>query len=245
MKDMYSVDTKVRRTRIGVYLMLTSFVMGMIVAVGWLLSMGGILDTDAMGASPLGVPTILVSLLTPWAIIFEVVAVVLVLLDSRLVGGLHRRLALTALWFLIAWGVMNVGGFLPLTFMAVQRGSLGMLRAGQIVKAVAAIFQYAIPFLLVFGIALPRTRKLLWIALVLTLVGNFATVIMGGTAMELQALETPGAVSYVPRLVVDYTKGIYPVLLALGYAGGLAYIVAYVSLVTRMNIDLHDVAGSS
>ena len=245
MKDMYSADTKVRRTRIGVYLMLASFVLGMIVAVGWLLSMGGIVDTDAMGASPLGVPTILVSLLTPWAIIFEVVAVVLVLLDSRLVGGFHRRLALTALWFLIAWGVMNVGGFLPLTFMAVRRGSLGMLRAGQIVKAVAAIFQYAIPFLLVFGIALPRTRKLLWIALVLTVVGNFATVIMGGTAMELQALETSGVVSYVPRLAVDYTKGFYPVLLALGYAGGLAYIVAYVSLVTRMNIDLHDVAGSS
>ena len=241
MKDMYSVDTKVRRTRIGIYLMLASFVMGMIVAVGWLVSMRGVLDTDTVGASPLGLPTILVSLLTPWAIIFEVVAVVLILLDSRLVGGLHRRLALTALWFLIAWGVMNIGGFLPLTFMAVQRGSLGMLRAGQIVKAVAAIFQYAIPFLLVFGIALPRTRKLLWVALILTVVGNFATVILGGTAMELQAVETSGAISYVPKLVVDYTKGLYPVLLTLGYAGGLVYIVAYVSLITRMDVDM---AGS-
>ncbi|MBN2565019.1 MAG: hypothetical protein JXB46_04855, partial [Candidatus Eisenbacteria bacterium] len=123
-------ETSLRRTRIGVILMLISFLLGMVVAVGSFTSMGGHLDSEVMSASPFNVPTVLVSLLTPWAIILEIAAIVLILLDSRGVGGLHRRLVLVAVCFLVVWGLANLGGFLPLTFVALQRGSLKMLRAG-------------------------------------------------------------------------------------------------------------------
>jgi hypothetical protein len=237
MKDMYMVETKYRRTRIGIYLMLVSFLLGMIVSVGSFLSVRGVVDTDAMSATPFNAPTVLIGLLTPWAIILEIAAIVLILLDSSRVGGLHRRLVLTAAWFLVAWGAMNLGGFLPLTFIALKQGSLSLLRTGQAVKAVAAIFQYSIPFLLVYGIAVPSTKKLMWAGLILTIVGNFSTVLMGGMSMELVATEAAGAVSHVPRLVVDYTRGFYPVLLGLGYAGGVAYILAYASLLKRMDVQ--------
>lgn len=235
------VDTKYRKTRLGIYLMLASFLLGMIVSVGSFLSMRGVLNTDAMSGPGIQLPTALVSLLTPWAIILEVVAIVLFLTNSRTVGGLHRRLVLVAVWFLVVWAVMNLGGFLPLTFAALRQGSLSMLRTGQAVKAVAAILQYSIPFLLIFGIAVPRIKKLLWAGLILTVVGNFSTVLMGGMSMELRAVESAGMASHVPRLVVDYTKGLYPVLLGLGYAGGVAYILAYAVMLTRMDMDVYRV----
>jgi hypothetical protein len=50
--------------------------------------------------------------------------------------------------------------------------------------------------------------------------------------------------SHVPRLVVDYTRGLYPVLLGLGYAGGVAYILAYAGLLTRMDMNLYDAPAS-
>jgi hypothetical protein len=193
-------------------------------------------DTDAISASPIHASTALVSLFTPWAIILEIAAIVLILLDSSRVGGRHRRLVLTAVWFFVAWAVLNFGGFLPLTFMALEQGSLSLLRTGQAVKAVAAILQYSIPFLLVFGIGVPGSKKLMWAGLVLTVAGNFSTVLMGGMSMELQVAETGGMFSHVPRLVVDYKRGIYPVLLGLGYAGGVAYILAYSNLLARMDI---------
>jgi hypothetical protein len=245
MKEAHMLEMRHRRTRIGVYLMLVSFTLGMIVSLGSLLSTHGVIDSDAMSSSSrISTPTALVSLFSPWSIILEVVAIVLILLNSKLVGGLHRRLVLVAVWFFVLWAVLNLGGFLPLTFMALQRGSLQMLRAGQALKATAAVLQYTIPFLLVFGIAVPSVRKLLWIGLVLTVVGNFATVFLGGMSMEMQAVEGTGAVSYVPKLIVDYTKGLYPVLLGTGYAGGLAYILAYALLPTRTNIGGQVVQGA-
>jgi hypothetical protein len=244
MKDLYMVETKYRLTRHGIYLMLASFLIGMVVSVGSLLSMSGVLNTDTMSGPKIQPSTALVSLLTPWAIIIEIVAIIFILVNSRAVGGRHRRLVVTAAWFFAVWAALNVGGFLPLTFAALRQGSLTLLRTGQAVKAVAAILQYSIPFLMIFGIAVPSTKKLLWAALILTVVGNFSTVLMGGMSMELRAVEATGMVSHVPRLVVDYTKGFYPVLLGLGYAGGLAYILAYAVMLTRMDMDAYRVHGA-
>jgi hypothetical protein len=233
MKDAYTKNAKLRRTRLGVCLMLISMVLGMAVALASLVSMRGQLDTDTMSGPTLSLPTILISLFSPVGILLEIVALVLILLNSREIGGLHRRLTLAALWFLIAWGAANMGGFLPLTFVAIQRGSVGMLRAGQMVKAIAAVFQYAVPFLLVFGLALPSVRRLLWPALILTIIGNFTTVALGGASMELVASEASGLVTHVPRLAVDYTRGIYPFALGVGYIGGFLYILAYGILLAR------------
>ena len=158
MNDLYMVDTKYRKTRLGIYLILVSFLLGMVVSVGSFLSTSGVIDTDAMRGPGISIPTVLVSLLTPWAIILEIVAIVLFVLNSRTIGGLHRRLVLMAVWFFAVWALLNLGGFLPLTLIAVRQGSLSTLRAGQAVKAVAAILQYAIPFLLIFGIAVPSIK---------------------------------------------------------------------------------------
>jgi len=96
MNDLHVTETSLKRTRIGILLMLVSFFLGIVVAVGSFVSMSGHLDSDVM--------------------------------------------------FLIAWGLANLG--------------------------------------------------------------------------------------------VDYTKGLYPVLLVLGYAGGLAYILAYASLLKSTNVHV-------
>ena len=38
---------------------------------------------------------------------------------------------------------------------------------------------------------------------------------------------------YAPRFTVDYTTGMYPILLGTGYTGGALYLVVYVFLAWR------------
>ena len=222
-----------RKIKVGLIAMLVSFGLSAIVGLGSLLSTGGNIDTSVMSKATLAVPTLLVSLLTPLALILEIVAIVLIVRGSKYAGRTQRRMALLALWFFIAWAAANVFGFLPLTFFALKSGSLGVLRAGQGTKAVAALLQYAVPFLLVFRLTRGWARLTLWLGLVLTVVGNFATVALGASAMSLRAVSEPTIVSHVPTFAVDYTTGLYPLLLAMGYAGGLLYIASYLSLTVR------------
>jgi hypothetical protein len=210
-----------------------TFLLGTIIAGGSLLSMGGRLDTAQLTAAPLSAPTLLVSCLDPLAIVLEIAAIVLILLDAKQVGNPHRRLAWTAAIFFAVWAVLNLGVFLPLSFAGMQRGSLALVRAGQIVKAAAAVLQYAVPFLLVYGLSSRLPRALLWLALLLTVVGNLAVVTMPIGSIELEAIEAAGQQLYAPRFSVDYTTGWYPVLLALGYAGGALYLIGYAILAVR------------
>lgn len=223
-----------RRTGWAVLAVCVSFLLGTIIAVGSLVSMGGRLDTERLAAAPLSVPTVLVSCLDPLAIVLEIVAIVLIVIDSRQVGNPHRRLARTAAIFFVLWGLLNLGIFLPLSFAGMQRGSLALVRTGQMVKAGAALLQYAIPFLLVYGLSGRGLRGLLWLALLLTVVGNFAVVVLPMGSIELATIEAAGQALYVPRFSVDYTSGVYPVLLGMGYIGGVLYMIAYGYLAARL-----------
>jgi hypothetical protein len=210
-----------------------AFLLGTIIALGSLVSIGGKLDTERLTAAPLSLPTLLVSCLDPLAMLLEVAALVLIVIDSKYVGNPHCRLALTAAIFFIIWALLNVGGFLPLSFIGMRRGSLRMVKAGQMVKAGAALLQYAIPFLLIYGLSHKTSRMLLWIALILTVVGNFGVVVLPIRGVALEAIDTAGQTLYAPRFSVDYTKGIYPVLLGMGYTGGALYMIAYGLLTVR------------
>ena len=216
-----------KRTAWATLAMNFSFLLGTIIAVGSLVSMGGKLDTESLTAAPLSLPTILVSCLDPLVILLEIAAIVLIVMDSRKSGNPHHRLAWTAAIFFVVWGVLNVGGFLPLSFMGMQRGSLELVKTGQMVKAGAALLQYALPFLLVYGVSPNVPRVLLWPALVLTMVGNFGVVTLPIGSIALKAVGTAGQVLYVPQFSVDYTHGLYPVLLGMGYIGSALYMVAY------------------
>ncbi len=222
-----------KRTAWATLAMSISFLLGTIIAVGSLVSMGGRLDTESLTATPLSLPTILVSCLDPLAILLEIVAIVLIVMDSRKVGNPHRHLAWIAAIFFVIWGVLNLGVFLPLSFMGMQRGSLELVKIGQMVKAGAALLQYAIPFLLVYGVSRKAPRALLWLALVLTIVGNFGVVTLPIGSIELEVVETAGQELYVPQFSVDYTSGLYSVLLGIGYVGGALYMIAYGYLAVR------------
>ena len=222
-----------KRTAGGLLAMSISFLLGTVIAAGSLLSMGGRLDTAQLTATPLSVPTVLVTCLDPLAILLEILAIVLIVLDSRQVGNPHRRLAWAAAIFFVVWGVLNLGVFLPLSFVGMQRGSLALVRAGQIVKAGAALLQHAIPFLLAYGLSSKVPRVLLWLALILTVVGNFGVVVLPIGGIELQPIESAGQELYAPRFTVDYTSGLYPILLGMGYLGGLLYLIAYGALAVR------------
>jgi hypothetical protein len=222
-----------KRTAWAMLAMSISFLLGTIIAVGSLVSMGGRLDTARLTAAPLSVPTVLVSCLDPLAILLEIVAIVLIVMDSKQVGNPHHRLAWTAAIFFAIWGVLNLGVFLPLSFVGMRRGSLVLVKIGQMVKAGAALLQYAIPFLLVYGLSRKAPRVLLWLALILTVVGNFGVVVLPITGIELEAIEAAGQELYTPQFSVDYTSGLYPILLGMGYIGGALYMTAYGFLAVR------------
>jgi hypothetical protein len=219
-----------KRTAWGLTAMLVSFLLGAVIALGSLAAMGGRLDTAALAAQPLSVPTLLVTCLDPFAILLEIVAVVLIVMDSRRFGAVHRRLAWTAVVFFVIWAIANLGVFLPLSFLGMQRGSVFMVKTAQMVKAGAALLQYSIPFLLAFGLARGAPRLLLWLALALTVVGNFGVVALPIAGLRLQPVESLGQTMYVPRFDIDYTAGAYPALLALGYIGGVLYMLVYALL---------------
>ena len=160
-------------------------------------------------------------------------AIVLIVVDSRQVGGLHRRLAWTAAILFVIWGIANVGGFIPLSFVGMRRGSLALVKAGQLLKAGAALLQYSVPFLMVFGLTSKWPRVLLWLALVMTAVGNFGVVVLSISGIRLEPIEIPGQTMYAPRFEVDYTAGAYPFLLGMGYMGGVLYLVVYALLTWR------------
>lgn len=222
-----------KRTAWAMLAMSISFLLGTIIAVGSLVSMGGRLDTARLTAAPLSVPTVLVSCLDPLAILLEIVAIVLIVIDSKQVGNPHHRLTWTAAIFFAIWGVLNLGVFLPLSFVGMRRGSLVLVKIGQMVKAGAALLQYAIPFLLVYGLSRKAPRVLLWLALILTVVGNFGVVVLPITGIELEAIEAAGQELYTPQFSVDYTSGLYPILLGMGYIGGALYMTAYGFLAVR------------
>lgn len=191
------------------------------------------MDTESLTATPLSLPTILVSCLDPLAILLEIAAIVLIVLDGKKVGNPHRRLAWIAAIFFVVWGVLNLGVFLPVSFVGMQRGSLELVKLAQMVKAVAALLQYTIPFLLIYGVSGKSLRTLLWLALALTIVGNFSAITLPIGSIELEAIETTGPQLYAPRFSVDYTSGYYPILLGMGYVGGALYMIAYGYLAAR------------
>lgn len=115
-----------------------------------------------------------------------------------------------------------------------QRGSLELVKVGQMVKAGAALLQYAVPFLLVYGISDQVPRALQWLALALTIVGNLSVVTLPIGSIELEAVEAAGRQLYAPRFSVDYTSGPYPVLLGMGYIGGALYMLAYGVVTARL-----------
>ena len=220
-----------KRTAIGLSAMFVSLLLGTVIALSSLVAMDAKLDPAAIAA--FSVPVLLVACLDPLAILLEIVAIVLVIVDSRQAGGLHHRLAWTAAIVFVIWGVANIGGFIPLSFLGARRGSLVLSKAGQWVKVGAALLQYSVPFLITFGLARKRSRVLLCLALALTAIGNFWFVALPIRGMELEAIGIPGQTVYAPRFEVDYTTGVYPFLLGMGYAGSILYLAVYAFLVWR------------
>jgi hypothetical protein len=210
--------------------MLASLLLGFLISGGSLVAMGGRLDSAALAARPLGLPNLLVACLDPAAVALEIAAIVLIILDSRQSTGVHRLLALLAGVFFALWAIANLGGFLPPSFMGMQRGSLALVKAGQWVKMLAALLQYSVPFLLVFGLSHGLSRALLWLALILTVAGNLGTVALTISGIQLELVEYSGQTLYAPRFQADYRTGIRMVLLALGYLGGILYIGVYAIL---------------
>jgi hypothetical protein len=223
-----------KRTWQGLVAMVGSFLLSSIVALGALLAMGGRLSSEAMLASPLSAPTLLIAVFVPWAILLEILAIVFVLKDSRKVGEPHRRFAIVALALFVLWAAANLGGFVPVTFAALRRGSLEMARAGQMIKASAALLQYAVPFFLAIGLARGTTRGILWAALIASVIGNFGAVVLTVRQMTLTPPVPGGLNMWLPRFEVDYTQGFLPPLLGCAYAGAFLYVAAYALLAARL-----------
>jgi len=218
------------RTTWGLLAMCLSLLLGTAIAVGSLISTGGQLDTADLAANPMNVPTLLVTCLDPLAILLEIAAIVLVLSDARQYGTLHHRLAWAAAALYLLWAAANLLGFLPLSLLSMQNGSLEMALAGQWVKAGAALLAYTVPALLVFGLGDRTTRAGLVLGWLISAIGNFATLARTIPAIALEPVVTGDRTMYAVQFSVDYTGGIYPLLLALGYTGGALYLAAYLYL---------------
>ena len=219
-----------KRTAWGLSAMLACLLLGTAIAGGSLIATKGHLSTAEMAAQPFSAPTVLVTCLDPPAILLEIAAIVLIVLDSRQIGSKHRRLAWSAAILFALWAMANLGGFLPLSFLGMQRDSLPMVKAGLMVKAGAAVLQYVVPFLLAFGLSRKPVRILLCLALILTVIGNFGIVALPIVGIRLEPIEGPGRTMYVPHYDIEYTTGPYPILLTMSFVGGTLYMLAYTLL---------------
>lgn len=219
-----------KRTTWGLLAMCVSLLLGTVIALGSLISVRGQLNTADLAGNPMNVPTLLVTCIDPLAILLEIAAIVLVVSRARQFGTLHHRLAWAAAILYLLWAAANLLGFLPLSLLSAQNGSLRMALAGQWVKAGAALLAYTVPALLVFGLGNRATRAVTAVGWLISAIGNFSTLALTIPAMALEPVTIGGRITYAVQFSVDYTGGIYPLLLAMGYVGGALYLAVYLYL---------------
>jgi hypothetical protein len=219
-----------KRTMWGLWAMCLSLLLGTVIALGSLISTGGQLDTGDLTGGPISVPTLLVTCIDPLAILLEIAALVLIISQARRFGKLHQRTAWAAAILYILWAAANLLGFLPLSLLSMQNGSLDMALAGQWVKAGAALLAYAVPALLVFGLGTRVTRAVTVLGWLISAIGNFGTLARTIPAIALEPIVVGDRTIYAVQFSVDYTGGIYPFLLAMGYIGGVLYLAVYLYL---------------
>jgi hypothetical protein len=227
---------KYKYTKWGLWAMLFSFLLSFIIAMGSLIAVEGELEAETIASQPISIPVLLVTFLDPLAILLEILAIVFIFIERRHFGALHQRLALIAMIFFIAWAIANFAVFIPLSFLGMKQGSLSMVKTGQMVKAGAALLQYSIPlllqysipFLLIFGLSSKLSKKLLYLALAFTVVGNFVMVVLPIRGIQLVPVETG---LYTLQFSVNYFTGICPLLLFMGYLGCIIYMISYAILI--------------
>jgi len=214
----------------GLLAICVSLLLGTVIALGSLISTGGQLNTHNLTGTPISVPTLLVTCIDPLAILLEIVAIVLIASVARRFGTLHHRLAWAAAILYILWAAANLLGFLPLSLLSMQNGSLEMALAGQWVKAGAALLAYTVPALLVFGLGTRVTRAGTALGWLISAIGNFVTLARTIPAIALEPMMVGERTMYAVQFSVDYAVGIYPFLLAMGYVGGALYLAVYLYL---------------
>ena len=219
-----------KRTTWGLLAMCVSLLLGTVIALGSLISTGGQLNTGDLTANPMNVSTLLVTCIDPLAILLEIAAIVLIVSQARQFGRVHHRLAWAAAILYLLWAAANLLGFLPLSLLSMQVGSLEMALAGQWVKAGAALLAYTVPALLVFGLGNRTTRAVTVLGWLISMIGNFGTVARTIPSITLEPIMVGERTMYAVQFSVDYTGGIYPLLLAMGYVGGALYLAVYLYL---------------
>jgi hypothetical protein len=220
----------VKRTTWGLLAMCISLLLGTAIALGALVSTGGQLSTDDLARDPINVSTLLVACLDPLAILLEIAAIVLIVSAARLFGRLHRRLAWAAAILYVLWAATNFLGFLPLSLLSMRNGSLEMALAGQWIKAGAGMLAYAVPALLVLGLGNSAARVATALGWLISAIGNFGTVALTISGIALKPITVGEQTMYTVQFSVDYTGGIYPLLLTMGYIGGALYLAVYTYL---------------
>jgi len=217
--------------------MLFSMILSEVISLGSLVSTSGRLSSASI-ASPFSIVTILVSLLEPVALILEIIAIVLIASDRRRSTGasIHRRLTFTAGVFFVAWAVLNFIVYLPLSLLVMKTGSLQLVRLALAVKAAAALFQYSIPFLLLYGIYRnSKTELALWMALIATIIGGLGVVATPIASVRLEPIAVSDNKFYAPKYEIDYTSWPYPVFLTLSHSGGILYVLVYIITITKLH----------
>ena len=230
-----------KQTIWGLLAMSVSLLLGTIISVGSLMATGGQLNTEVLTHSSYGMslPTILVSCLDPLAIVLEIAAIILIVRGSRQFGQEHRRLAWTAAILYVAWAAANFLGFLPLTFLSTMNGSLTLALAGQWIKAFAALLAFLVPMLLILGFSPKVLRLGLTLGFCLSIIGSFSVIALAITHFQLERIVVAGQALYVAKLNMDYTQGIYPILLLIGHAGGILYLLVYAYLTWQTRQGMH------
>jgi hypothetical protein len=221
----------VKRTVLGLSAMSFSLICGTIISLGSLVAMRGQLDSEVLTQRPFSLPSLLVSCLDPLAVLMEIVALVLIVRDSRRFGAFHRHLTWAAVGLYTAWAAANVLGFLPLSLISAWSGSRSSALAGQWIKAIAALLAYLVPALLVFGLSPRPLRIALGLGLFLSVIGSFGVIALSIAHLELEPIAAAGQTLHVAKFNIDYTRGLFPVLMIAGQLGGALYLAVYACLV--------------
>lgn len=188
------------------------------------------LDAQAMmsqGVDPLAT---VIGCLSPLVYIFQIIALVHLVQDSRRVGGLHRRFSIAAAW---AYPLTLFVGLVTivLSFSITTQGSVDTFRMVGWANMVSTSLAFIALAMLIYSISPNLARLALIAAVVLVVAGTVGSSVMSLQNVTFESYDMMGNTYYIPNTNLNRAEGLYPILSVAVLIGNLLYLVVAAWLV--------------
>jgi hypothetical protein len=186
-------------------------------------------DPQTMGSQQANPLQIAMGCLAPISAVLKIVGIILVFVDSRRLGGTHRGLALTSLILYLVSIATGIGAIV-LSFGATMQGSLQSYFLTTWLAAAGGILAFAALSLLIFVPAPQWAKIALVVGLAAYLAATVGTTLLTNNSTSLSSYEMMGTTYYIPKIDLNRTEGIFPLLSIAGTLAVVIYLAVYLVL---------------